>query len=169
MGPCKVASKRIDLIPYFGYQSKVMERRLEEIISAREIRNNQFPFGVLNSIADLFGKAVKCSDEWKYGTIVDDIKYNPLDGNAAYILCIDMIKYAENLQWKTNEDTKILESKVKEFYDFIKTLNKPRELNDLSLNIAKRLSLFFKKLNELVVYHSNDRVSGNYSKYVYSS
>ena len=160
-------SGRFDLLSRYHYTSFVMKDCLDETISTREIKNKQYPLGILRSAVELFGKTVKHIKMEKYGTLIDGGE-NVLEGDVHYLLAMKLIKGTEKLSWKTKEDTERLESRIIEFNEFSKTLDKPRELNEQSLEITKRLFLFFSRLEKTSRGNSYNNRFGIYSEFSYS-
>ncbi|AJF62511.1 MAG: hypothetical protein QT11_C0001G0362 [archaeon GW2011_AR20] len=159
---------RFDLLSYYHYTSLVMKDCLEDTISTREIKNKQYPLGILRSAIELFNKTVKHINIEKYGTLIDGVEENVLEGDVHYLLAMKLIKGAEKLSWKTKEDTERLESRIIEFNEFSRTLDKPRELNKQSLEITKRLFLFFSRLEKISKGSSYNNRLGIYSEFSYS-
>src|SRR3989344_4192180 len=158
---------RFDLLSRYHYTSFVMKDCLDETISTREIKNKQYPLGILRSAVELFGKTVKHIKMEKYGTLIDGGE-NVLEGDVHYLLAMKLIKGTEKLSWKTKEDTERLESRIIEFNEFSRTLDKPRELNKQSLEITKRLFLFFSRLEKISKGSSYNNRLGIYSEFSYS-
>ncbi len=144
-------SGEINLLHSNHYTAAVMVEDLENIVSTGKIKQDEIPLGILSSVQSLFYLGIQAISGKKHGGIYSSRNYyrHPFAPPTAYLLLADIMRVTENLNFEAKGTTKQLEFKIREFYEFSKTLDKPRKVNKKFIKVADRLSRFFKELSHL--------------------
>ena len=143
-----VNAGKINLLRDYGYTAAFMSEQLEETISKKNIEQNQYPLGILHAAQRLFKLSITYFNSRKnnnLGLSPRNYYSHPHAPLKTYFLIND-INNCLDLRLETGKNSKALEIKIREFYNFSMTLDKPKKLNSKELLVASNLFQFFKQL-----------------------
>jgi hypothetical protein len=120
---------------HWAYTALVISKRLNEIISAREVRGNEIPTGVYEAAREFFD-LVGGALEYKEA-------HNLVASNNAYLIALEALHTSEETSKENSPEV------LRDHSEFLQTLNNPRLLHGDELGRARDLQEFFGKLREL--------------------
>ena len=122
---------------HWAYMATVMAECLEEIAKIHRVPENAIPAGVYQDALDFAQLAVQAT-----GTSIPD---NPPASLNAYVIASDVLRWSSQESSQTSEE---INKQLKLYETFLRSLEKPRELNDDEIRLVDSLGRFFVRLKE---------------------